>query len=76
MALTEDKLEVISELSQQIGMESLESIVRRLAPIVKITLVRASRGYRWEVQVRQDIPDDALAMLDQVDAQLRQRYGS
>jgi len=75
MAITDDKLEIISELSQQIGMESLESIVRRLAPIVKITLIRASRGYRWEIQVRQDVSDDALAILDQIDSELKQKYG-
>jgi hypothetical protein len=75
MAITDDKLEIISELSQQIGMENLESIVRRLAPMVKTTLVRTSRGYRWEIQVRSDVPDEALAILDRVESELKQRYG-
>jgi hypothetical protein len=75
MAITDEKIEIISELSQQIGMENLESIVRRLAPMVKVTLVRTSRGYRWEIQVRSDVTDEALEILDQIDAQLRRGYG-
>jgi hypothetical protein len=75
MAITDEKIEIISELSQQIGMENLESIVRRLAPGVKITLIRASRGYRWEIQVRHDSPEEALATLEYVDSSLRQGYG-
>jgi hypothetical protein len=75
MAITDEKIEIISELSQQIGMENLESIVRRLAPMVKVTLIRASRGYRWEIQVRSDIPEEALETLGHIDAQLRRGYG-
>jgi len=74
MAITDEKIEIISELSQQIGMENLESIVRRLAPMVKVTLIRASRGYRWEIQVRSDIPEGALETLGHIDAQLRRGY--
>jgi hypothetical protein len=75
MAITDDKLEIISELSQQIGMENLESIVRRLAPMVKITLVRTSRGYRWEVQVRHDDPLEVLEILEGINSELKQKYG-
>jgi hypothetical protein len=74
MAITDEKLELISELSQQIGMESLESIVRRLAPMVKITLARTSRGYRWEVQVRHDNPLEALEILERINSELKRKY--
>ena len=74
MAITDDKLEIISELSQQIGMDNLESIVRRLAPGVKIILVRTSRGYRWEVQVRHDNSLEALEILERINSELKRKY--
>jgi hypothetical protein len=45
------------------------------SPKVKIALVRAAKGYRWTVEVTHEDPDEALAILDKVESELKQKYG-
>ena len=45
-------------------------------PKVKIALVRAAKGYRWTVEVTQEDPDEALAILEKVETELKQKYGA
>ena len=45
-------------------------------PKVKIVLVKVTKGYRWSIEVTDETPAAALAMLDQIEQQLRTKYGS
>ena len=45
-------------------------------PKVKIALVKVAKGYRWTVEVTHEDPVEALAILDQVESELKQKYGS
>jgi hypothetical protein len=45
-------------------------------PKVKIALVKAAKGYRWTVEVTHEDPAEALAILDQVESELKQKYGA
>jgi len=46
------------------------------SPKVKISLVKATKGYRWTVEVTHEDPDEALAILDRVETELKQKYGA
>ena len=46
------------------------------SPKVKLTLVKVAKGYRWTVEVTNEDPDEALAILDQVESELKQKYGA
>jgi hypothetical protein len=45
-------------------------------PKVKISLVKAAKGYRWTVEVTHEDPDEALKILDKVETELKQKYGA
>jgi hypothetical protein len=53
----------------------METTTTLIVPKVKIALIRAAKGYRWTVEVTHEDPDEALAILDRVESELKQKYG-
>ncbi len=45
-------------------------------PKVKVVIIRSAKGYRWSIEVTDEDPDAALSTLDQIEQQLRTKYGS
>ena len=46
------------------------------SPKVKLTLVKVTKGYRWTVEVTNEDSDEALATLERVEEELKQKYGA
>ncbi len=55
----------------------METTLSMAVPKVKITLTKAAKGnYHWAVEVSHEDPEQALAILEQVEQELQTRYGT
>lgn len=55
-------------------MTEIPTIV--VPPKTKIILIKAAKGYRWTIEVSHEDPDEALRILDKVNAWLKTAYGT
>lgn len=54
----------------------MDEETRTSEPRVKVKLIKNTKGYGWEITARGDTVEETMALLDDAEQQVREKYGA